>query len=372
MDPVLIRGRARFPVGALLWGLLALLFWFGGRENDIQWQAACFPGLLGLAFLVTTPGRRAYRLGADALEIEWPRPRRVPYADIDRLRLVPTWFTLSRRRSTPKQLHIGHRGNWMIISAGVIPSLPKVLALLLYRVGYSGSRRAGGDLGAYLVAQEEIFGEDRVFAFGAREGKGARGGLRLVLAGAALILSAASWVTTTPEGDGQVALFMLAIPTAIVALILIVCGVARQQAVSSKLAYSGVVIGPAGIALRQGGVVGALKWEELIDVGLVRGGQAEGGSLQLTSSGRSLVLQVEGAKIHILDIYDRPIEALLTLIQLFWRGAVPCPACGADLKAAAGPYCPKCHDPAPPTPASPEVGEGSGSFDLRNSRASRA
>lgn len=78
-----------------------------------------------------------------------------------------------------------------------------------------------------------------------------------------------------------------------------------------------MVISPSGIALVQGDVKGHLRWDELQAVqtprntkGFVRGIHEGHGSIHLV---------VPGATINVLDVYDRPLPLICSVMQRYWR-----------------------------------------------------
>jgi len=82
---------------------------------------------------------------------------------------------------------------------------------------------------------------------------------------------------------------------------------------------SGLVIGPAGLALEQGELVGELRWEEvhkIVD-------RTAGVSFTLDSRATQpcLRLDVAGASIMLFDLYHRPLRYIHDLIGSFWQNA---------------------------------------------------
>ncbi|BBO31729.1 hypothetical protein [Lacipirellula parvula] len=63
-----------------------------------------------------------------------------------------------------------------------------------------------------------------------------------------------------------------------------------------------MVIAPAGMAMKQGDLKGAMRWEEVRSVEFVAGGSSIG-------------VNVPGAKLLILDVYDRSLDEIAMLIR---------------------------------------------------------
>jgi hypothetical protein len=78
-----------------------------------------------------------------------------------------------------------------------------------------------------------------------------------------------------------------------------------------------LVISPVGLAMVQGDVQGELRWNEVQNVRLR--GRAKGIHVTSETTMPGIVLSVEGAKILIADIYDRPLAAIYENILKYWR-----------------------------------------------------
>jgi hypothetical protein len=83
-----------------------------------------------------------------------------------------------------------------------------------------------------------------------------------------------------------------------------------------KWQVSGFVISPAGLAIVQGNVKGELKWSELKDVRYqpTRKFQVAADPTML-----GIVLVLDGAKMVIVNIYDRPLRMIHERILQYWR-----------------------------------------------------
>lgn len=80
---------------------------------------------------------------------------------------------------------------------------------------------------------------------------------------------------------------------------------------------SALVIGPAGLALEQGELVGELRWEEVRKIA----NRSRGASFTFDSRGTQpcVRLDVAGASIMVFDLYHRPLFYIHDLIESFWH-----------------------------------------------------
>jgi len=80
-----------------------------------------------------------------------------------------------------------------------------------------------------------------------------------------------------------------------------------------------LVICPVGLAMVQGDMEGELRWNEVLNVELRS--RAQGFHLTSETTRPGIVLSVEGARIVIADIYDRPLQDVYENILHYWREA---------------------------------------------------
>jgi len=87
------------------------------------------------------------------------------------------------------------------------------------------------------------------------------------------------------------------------------------------------------------------------------GARESSGHFQLSSSAGALILVVEGAQITLLNIYDRPLQTIRRVIEMYWKGVALCPVCKTEIQPTTGPACSVCF-PAKDT----EIGRASDSL----------
>lgn len=79
-----------------------------------------------------------------------------------------------------------------------------------------------------------------------------------------------------------------------------------------------LVVSPFGIGLRQGGLKGILRWDELKNLGLRKVNSAFQAS-SAASTARVLDLKLDGTIIPLLDVYDRSLEKIEILLSHNWQ-----------------------------------------------------
>jgi hypothetical protein len=116
--------------------------------------------------------------------------------------------------------------------------------------------------------------------------------------------AAAGWFPGTNERDGWlIAAFIVSFSGIVFAML----GVAISSSRDSKRRAAGasaIVLGPAGMAMKQGPMKGALRWDEIIGV--------------TSAAGQSqLIITVRGARIVVQDIYERSVHDIASSIRAF-------------------------------------------------------
>jgi hypothetical protein len=170
-------------------------------------------------------------------------------------------------------------------------------------------------LTAYFKEQTAAFGEERVFAFGARSAgpRPLAANFRAFAAG--LLATAVTWFITSrtrPDEPGWTIGSVIALFVGVFALLLDV--VQRRRRLPKETA--GLVIGPGGLAMEHGEVSGLLQWSE---VRTVRIGPSSS-FLSMRSDRRpSIGIDVGGATVRISDSFDRCLSEIHERIAKYWR-----------------------------------------------------
>lgn len=89
-------------------------------------------------------------------------------------------------------------------------------------------------------------------------------------------------------------------------------GLKRQAAHADDV----LVIGPSGLALRQGKLKGKLRWDEVRNITMMPAAKNTGGSVSTGAIGRQcLHLKIDGAAIVLLEVYDRSLTRIKQTIE---------------------------------------------------------
>ena len=82
----------------------------------------------------------------------------------------------------------------------------------------------------------------------------------------------------------------------------------REKKHRGKYGPACIVISPAGLAMDQGDLKGKLRWDEILNL------KSDGSSRHSQADPRVLKLKLSGAELPILDLYDKPLSEIRTLI----------------------------------------------------------
>lgn len=284
---------------------------------------AILPAMIAAALLISRPAEIEGSVTDEGIELERP-PMLVPFDLIRRVE-PPVDPARPPPPSFPIRVH-HHRGLLVIPEAPDINSAA-IHKALAQRFSPTGSRAVHADLAGYVARHEANFGPERVWTFRAipqdwvRDVHRPRRGMAV---GLAILATSIAWfVVAAAKGKAEpnnpwwplggfaliIGLFTAAIgwaarhPSRIV-------GIKNWKA-------SSLVIAPVGLALIQGDVQGELFWDQLRDVKF----REKGGSFRLSndSSLYGIILVVEGARIVIPDIYDRPLTLIHERILRYWK-----------------------------------------------------
>jgi hypothetical protein len=322
MSEQTIQSRPRFPLGALLFCLLALALDAPAVvERNVNFAVgSAFPWLAAVLFWLKRGRRVSFRLTPTALEVEEP-PQSIPYEGLEGLLAPgrpPNPFKVGPRSYTIQVLH--RDGAFRIPARLTVPS-DEVFGFLFRQFSPGGSRDVHPSLADFVRRKERDFGPGRVWTYRARTHLG-RGPERPRLAAfsLALLLTAVIWlpwgIATRDEGwigGGS--------------LILVFCGLFAVLAWSTTRRPTGLVrikhwqksslvIAPDGLALVQGDMSGRLAWDEVLDV-KVRTRPALFQTYGSTNM-PGIVLKVEGAEVVIADLYDRPLPLIYQQVHHYW------------------------------------------------------
>jgi len=252
----------------------------------------------------------------------------IAYQDIESLNLAgaPQDPHVARLKTGPLTLVFRHRS--VEIPGRLNVPVEELYRHLLERIPTAGSRQVHPDLAGYLREQEETFGADRVATFVSRSRMGCRPSKRGGKAvGLALLVTAIAWfvapLIVKMGQDAKGGWIGCGVLLAIAGFsVWLGCKLAERHP-ATRIRQKGkcsLIISPVGIAMVQGDLSGRLRWDEIRNIRLgkrPRGVYLTGA--QVPAGGLSVY--VEGAVIHIADIYDRPLPIIHALIQRNWQPA---------------------------------------------------
>ncbi len=258
------------------------------------------PASIGLAFLFSQPPEFHAEVTPSELVIH-SHNLTIPYRDIRRL-----WFGGRDARA----IYVTHERGVLRIPRTLGVSLYDLYGFLCKMQPPQPLPEVNASIRAYFHIQLHTFGLDRVWAHNARSSGYESEGRRSKFVGLALVITVVLWCISAAllqEGGWAGAGMLLAL-FALLGFLLRGSLVAVGRGVK-HWRESSLVIGPAGLALVQGDLQGELRWKELRDVKLKDRGSA---------GRRRIEMRVEGAQIHVMDLYDSPIGEIHRQIVHYW------------------------------------------------------
>jgi hypothetical protein len=320
-----IEHQPRFPWMASLFLVAAagLVAWAAAVRNPQPAIGAVMPLLLGAGLWLAREPAFSATITEEALVVAGPEGGNdtiVPYAEIEGVRGIGRPLDLEKpgKRSFP--IHVVYPGGSVRIPAGINLPCEDVYRFLISHLPEHGSLPTAPALVEYLQQQGATFGPDRVYAYCAARrivpwrtyGAFRTGCLAVVAGGTAWVILGLA----LPDSNhwtiigGLVAFFSLLLWAATFASNQVVGGPAVKNWQQSAL-----VISPLGLAMVQGVVEGSIRWDEIREVRFQDRVRSFGVSAEVAGVGIHLL--VEGARIVIPDIYDRPLQVIYRRIIAF-------------------------------------------------------
>jgi hypothetical protein len=314
-----VTARGRIPWTGIVFLLIGAGFVFAyvqTRETRFALIAA-LPLLIAAAFFLTRERGFFTKLTAEGLELDSP-PWRVAYGTIRRI----YWDARGRADHFGMTLDLGDSS--IRIPANLNVSSRELHDFLDARVPGTNAAQLPSDLAGFLQAQQADFGADRVWHFSLRERGARQNRLSTTVAVAiAISLSAVIWfvygIAVVHNNATDISFVFFGPFLLLVAALVYVIGT-RHGALPKSVRRSpgGLVIAPAGLALVQGKVQGQLRWDELRNV--IHVAKPRPFSLNNHHNLPGLWLDVDGASIQILDVYDKPPHVIHRRILAVWKG----------------------------------------------------
>jgi hypothetical protein len=317
-----IESRPAPPVGAGLSAVatLLLIVWSVAVASAHPAVAAFLPLAIGTALLLTRSEPFAAELTVEGLEVGDPL-QQIPYPAIEGL-------TVTGKPTRPRApLYVFHAAGVLAVPPRLNVPTNELFGFLVSRISESGSRDVPVPLLKYLNRQMETFGDAKVFSFRARPHPTPHPRKRAVAVCLAVAATGLAWVATGMIGDNEYFPWAVAggFLAFLFALFALGFGFEGRRSQIKNWRQSGLVIGPAGLALIQGDMRGELLWRELRKVEFRHRPQSFrlegiGHRWESQTPHRGIHLIVEGARIVIADIYDRPLPLIFDRIRSYWQG----------------------------------------------------
>jgi hypothetical protein len=317
----IVRSHPRFPWVAWLFLLVAagLIGLAVVAANPHPAIGALLPLFLGIVLWSGRERSMALEFAEQTIEVVEP-PSTVRYDGIEGLRAPKRPRDPAKPGPRSYAIDVLHREGILRIPKYLDAASDDVFFFLHQHLTPCGARDLNPALADYLEQQINTFGADKVWSYRARAHFGS-GASNAGVVGGVFAVTGILWIIAPVFGRSYDP-WAVAGAAALVlgAVFLVVTTAANPKAKPpgiKKWRESGLVISPSGLAMVQGDLKGELKWAELKDVRYQPGRpyfQLTGGS-PLTG----IVLVLEGAKIAIANIYDRPLRMIHERILQYWR-----------------------------------------------------
>ncbi len=317
-----IGSVGRIPWGAALFCAAGLgLAAFGYAEHEVNWAvAAVLPLAIGIGAWLGGERHFGAEVMPEGLRLDSGQTIR-----FDQMReLVPIDLEQRvRSRGAAYAMVLKHAGGTLRIPNRLNVSSQEFADFLATRLPPPEPRTVNPQLNDYLIRQAATFGAEQVWHFAARRDlrkysnrrKAVAVWLAIALTGVAWLVAAGSLRRDKHEWMG------IGVTLAVFGFTFGVALSFPQRSVPAGLKNwqaSSLIVGPLGLALVQGPMVGEMRWKELRDIKPRYKRTAFGVDASQMHAG--IFLRVEGAEIWIADIYDQPLDVIERRIRQFWRG----------------------------------------------------
>jgi len=221
----------------------------------------------------------------------------------------------------PGPIAVLHAGGYLFLPEKMNVSSVELGKFLVGRLPQMPEKEVHPSLADYAQEQLAKFGPDKVVCIHQRDSSHqSQPKNNTSVFGLALLYSGIVWFVSSivlMNGDNQktVEAFSAWLGVAILSIILgFLFWLARRRKSDSKLidpisnGRACIVLGPAGLGLAQGKLKGKLRWEEI--TGIKNGPEKKFGR----AGQNALQLSIIGGEIAILDVYDRSLTDVASLI----------------------------------------------------------
>jgi hypothetical protein len=258
------------------------------------------PFAVGFAVLMTRREPLIFRFDDEGIEVISPELEFIPYRSIEAL-------TVGYEEGRQRSIAVLHRNGALNIPAGIDEESRRVYRFLRSEMPEEPAIGPPPILRPYMRAQDEQFGEERVYAYRSLAAPRFDRGFLGVFVSAALFAVAIVWIligyadVRYREWRGGGLLGCLGSMTGFV-----ICLVTRRPGASSD-GDGGIVIAPVGIAVEQGDLLGKIRWEEIT---------------QIDRNQMSYALQLHflGGVLTLGDSYHRSLRVIYRRMLDYWEG----------------------------------------------------
>ena len=306
------RGQRRLTNGAVWLGIIAVICLavglLDGPPNALVFAFGLICTVVGYNLLQTPPVKVDF--DADGFRIEGREE--IPYSEVISLSANGIPHSDVSKVSW-NQVEIGHGNNTLILPKKGNVSASEIFSFLLPKLSTGPSRPdlLPAVLQEFYAEQVDLFGEEKVWAFGGLQQKSrqvARTAMPIRLGLGALIFSITTLIAYFAFGKESGAVVITSVIMMIFGgLVLLVGRLGSGSSLSKYFRHPlGIVIAPQGIALAQGGVQGQQSWESIGEVSVVTRGQPKG-----------LGMKFPGTTLLIVDVYNCAIQEIEAKIRQY-------------------------------------------------------
>lgn len=319
----IIELQRRFPLDLAIMGLVGIgLLALGLTGGETGWSllAVC-----PIAYAIIGALRRergvSLELDRSGISVQG-QGITIPFEDLEAVTVNGQPYFESMRQGAARRMEISHRQGVLLVPCPLTVPVRDLAIFLRGKIqGVPRAESVDGPLGEWRDEQRDAFGVERVWAVGRRAALPASINYRgLSTLAAAVLVSGVVWLLASGsiDDDGMwTALGVSAIILgALFGLMALMAG-RRDGAQQAAWKNAALVMGPQGIALRQGPLNGKLGWSDILAISGQKTRRLGIGSRSELRAG--IRLKIAGARVLIEDVYERPLAMIEAKLREYWR-----------------------------------------------------